>query len=133
MATVAEVREGIRVRLATIDGLRTHAVMPATLNAPAAVVSRRSTTFDTSMDGESDDTTYAITVFIEYTDEPTAQRKLDAYLAPAGATSIRAAVDGDPTLGDMVDWARVARVERDRITEWAGVKYLAADLVVEVG
>jgi hypothetical protein len=133
MATVAQVREGIRVRLATITGLRTHAVMPAALNAPAAVVFRRTTTFDTSMDGESDDLTCGITLFVEFGNERTAQEALDAYLAPAGALSVKAAVDGDPTLGGVVDFARVAGAEADRIVEWSNIKYLAADLVVEVG
>jgi hypothetical protein len=133
VASVQDIREGISARLDTIAGLRAHALMPAVINSPAAVVSRRSTAFDSTMGGESDDLTFAVTVFIEWTDERTAQLKLDSYLGASGATSIKASVEADPTLGGVVDYTRVATVERDRIVEWAGSKYLAADLVIEVG
>lgn len=132
MATVAQIRDGLKTRLDTISGLRGHARMPATLNPPAAVAYRRSTTPDATMDG-ADDWLFAITVFVQYTDEPTAQTNLDAYLAPSGANSIRAAIDADGTLGGVVDYAVVQRIEADRIVEWSGIKYLAADLVIEVG
>jgi hypothetical protein len=131
MATVQEIREGIKVRLDTIVGLRAHAGMPANVNAPAAVVSRRSTAFDSSTD--SDDLTFAVTVMVEHPEDPGSQVKLDAYLAGEGASSIRLAIDGDPTLGGVVDFATAVSVGRDRIVEWAGIKYLAADVVVEVG
>lgn len=131
MATVDQVRDGLKARLDTISGLNAHARMPNTLNVPAAVATRRSTAFDSSF--ESDDWTFAVTVFVRYTDEPTAQTHLDAYLAGSGASSVKAAIEGDPTLGGVVDYAAAVRVERDRIVEWAGIKYLAADVVVEVG
>lgn len=131
MATVQQTREGIRDRLATIAGLRPYAVMPEDINAPAAVVYRRTTEFDTSTD--SDDLTMAVTLFVEWTNTRTAQEALDAYTAGEGASSVRRAIDGDPTLGGAVDWCRVASVEADRITEWAGRKYLSADVVIEVG
>jgi hypothetical protein len=131
MATVQQIREAIKVRLDTIVGLRAHAGMPANVNAPAAVVSRRSTAFDTSTD--SDDLTFAVTVMVEHPEDPSSQVKLDAYLAGEGASSIRLAIDGDPTLGGVVDFATAVSVGRDRIVEWAGIKYLAADVVVEVG
>lgn len=130
MATVQEIRDGLKVRLATIDGLRAHAGMPPDINSPAAVVFRRTTDFDSSTD--SDDLTMGITMFVSLATEG-AQEKLDAYLAGEGASSVRAAIDGDPTLGGVVDWCRVASVEADRVTEWATRKYLSADIVVEVG
>jgi hypothetical protein len=133
VATIAQIRDGIKARLDTIPGLRAHATMPDVLTAPAAVVYRRSTTFDSSMDGDSDDLTCAVTVMVEYTGERIAQTALDTYLGRSGANSIRAALAGDPTLGGVVDFAEVVSAERDRIVEWAGVKYLAADLVVQVG
>jgi hypothetical protein len=133
MATIAQIRDGLKARLDTIPGLRAHATMPDVLTGPAAVVSRRSTTFGTTMDGESDDLTCAVTLFIQYTGERVAQTSLDTYLGPTGANSVKAAVDGDPTLGGVVDYAEVVSAERDRIVEWAGIKWLAADLVVQVG
>jgi hypothetical protein len=134
MATVAEIRNGIKTRLDTIDGIQSYAVLPGDINAPAAVVSRRSTQFDSTFGGASDDLTFAVTVFVHWVGvERDAQEKLDTYLAPTGATSVKAAIEGDPTLGNKVDYARVSSVEQENIREWGGIRYLAADLIVEVG
>jgi hypothetical protein len=84
------------------------------------------------MDGE-DDTTFAVTVLVEWADQVTAQKTLDEYLASTGAKSIKAAIDGDPTLGGIVDYAHATQVEDERILPFVGVEYLAADIVVEVG
>jgi hypothetical protein len=135
MATIQEIRAGIKARLDTIAGLRAHANMPGTINAPAAVVARRSTEFDTTLDGQSDDLTFAVTVFVEWTTDR-AQEKLDAYTASGGASSIRVAINGDPTLGGVVDFAAAVSVGRDRPVEWppgSNQTYLAADVVIEVG
>lgn len=130
MATVQQIREELRVRLATISGLRPHANLPDDIVSPAAVVFRSATVFDSSTD--SDDLQFAVTVFIDWTDARR-QEKLDAYTAGEGASSIRLAIDADPTLGGVVDWCRVARVEPDRIAEYSSKKYLAADIIVDVG
>lgn len=131
MATVQQIRDGLKARLDTISGLNAHAQMPVpSINSPAAVVFRRSTDFDSSTD--SDDLTFGITVFIDLARQ-SAQDELDAYTAGEGANSIRAAIDADPTLGGVVDWCRVAQVESDRVTEWSNVRCLSADIVVQVG
>jgi hypothetical protein len=84
------------------------------------------------MDGE-DDLTFAVTVMVSWADQETAQETLDEYLASTGAKSIKAAIDADPTLGDIVDFAHATLVEDERITAFYGVDYLAADIIVEVG
>jgi len=132
MATVQEIREGIDDRLATITGLRHSPVVPGVVNPPHAFVKRRQTTFGVSMDGE-DDVTFAVTVLVSWADQTTAQEALDEYLASTGAKSIKAAIDADPTLGDIVDFAHATVVEDERIAAFNGVDYLAADIVVEVG
>jgi hypothetical protein len=136
MATVQEIREGIDDRLATIAGLRHSANVPKSPNpAPEgghAYVKRRTTTFGVSMDGE-DDVTFAVTVVVSWAEQQKAQVALDQYLASTGAKSIKAAIDADPTLGGIVDYAHATQVEDERITVFVGVEYLAADIVVEVG
>jgi hypothetical protein len=132
MATVQEIREGIDDRLATIAGLRHSPNVPAVVNPPHAFIKRRQTVFGVSMDGE-DDTTFAVTVLVSWADQVNAQETLDEYLASTGAKSIKAAIDADPTLGDIVDFAHATLVEDERITVFGGVEYLATDIVVEVG
>jgi hypothetical protein len=84
------------------------------------------------MDGE-DDTTFAVTVLVSWADQVAAQKALDGFLASTGATSIKAAIDADPTLDGIVDYAHATLVEEERITLVNSVEYLAADIVVEVG
>jgi hypothetical protein len=132
MATVQEIREGIDDRLATIAGLRHSPNVPTVVNPPHAFVKRRTTTFGVSMDGE-DDTTFAVTVLVSWADQVAAQKALDGFLASTGATSIKAAIDVDPTLDGIVDYAHATLVEEERITLVNSVEYLAADIVVEVG
>lgn len=136
MATVQEIREGIDDRLATVTNLRHDPVVPKSLNPPPegahAFVKRRSTTFDVSMDGE-EDLTFAVTVAVSWADQRAAQLNLDPYLAATGAKSVKAAIDGDPTLGGIVNFCRVASVEEERVAPVNQVDYLAADLVLEVG
>jgi hypothetical protein len=132
MATVQEIREGIDDRLATIAGLRHSPNVPAVVNPPHAFVKRRQTVFGVSMDGE-DDTTFAVTVVMPWADQQTAQKTIDEYLASTGAKSIKAAIDADPTLGGIVDYAHATQVEDERITLVNSIEYLAADIVVEVG
>jgi hypothetical protein len=132
MATVQEIREGIDDRLATIAGLRHSPTVPTVPNPPHAYVKRRQTVFGVSMDGE-DDTTFAVTVLMPWAEQKTAQETIDEYLASTGAKSIKAAIDADPTLGGIVDYAHATLVEDERITVFAGIEYLATDIVVEVG
>jgi hypothetical protein len=132
MATVQEIREGIDDRLATIAGLRHDPNVPGVINPPHAYVKRRQTTFGVSMDGE-DDVMFAVTVLVSWADQVTAQETLDEYLASEGAKSIKVAIDADPTLAGIVDYAHATVVEDDRIVQFYGTDYLAADIVVEVG
>jgi hypothetical protein len=132
MASVQEIREGIDDRLATIAGLRHDPNVPGTINPPHAFVKRRQTVFGVSMDGE-DDLTFAVTVMVSWADQQNAQETLDEYLASTGAKSIKAAIDADPTLDDIVDFAHATLVEDERIAQFNGVDYLAADIIVEVG
>jgi hypothetical protein len=132
MATIAQIRDGLATRLETIDGLRAHRTRPGQINPPCAVVSRRQTRFDQTFDG-ADDFTFAVTVFVQFGNDRTAQEALDAYLNPSGASSVVAAIHGDPTLGGVVDYARVVSAEQDGLETYAEVEYLAVDFVIEVG
>ena len=132
MATNEQIREGLSVRLETIAGLNAYRKAPGNITVPAAIVRRRQTRYDVTLDG-ADDTTWGITLFVSYANIEVAHEALDDYLDPAGASSVVAAVHADPTLGGVVDFTRVASAEGERITNYAGVDYLSVEFVVEVG
>lgn len=128
MATVAEARAALVDQLDD-EGIRAHPTYPGTLNAPAVVVVRRTTTADTAPG--IDDPILAARVFVPWASgNEVAQERLDDLVA-----SVVAAIREDPTLGGVVDSARVSEVETDDLVEYppgAGVRYLSANVVIEV-
>lgn len=132
MATVSAIRDGIKARLATIDGLNTYDTAPDQVLAPAAVVipGKPAVSYDSTMARGSDDYRFTIQLLVSKQIDHDAQDKLDGYLDASGATSVKAAVDG--TLGGTVDFARVATADDYGLTEWNGITYLGARFTVEV-
>ncbi len=132
MATLSGIREALRVRLDTIDGLRAYDVMPGSPQYPAAAVSIKSFQYSRDFDGALTIQFY-IWLYVNATDLVRAQRSLDAYLAPTGTQSIKAAVEADATLGGTADWVNVSgATEGPRLVDMAGAQPLAIPLDCEV-
>lgn len=131
---ITAVREALRTRLLTAfpTGLNVYARWPGALSSPAAVVIRRQTEFDPTFDLAAE-ATLAIKVLVAVGSEDAAGEDLDDYVAPAGALSIRAALEGDPTLGGLVDYLHVATAEGEEITTYKGNDYLSTDLTLVIG
>lgn len=133
MSTMTEVRNALQTRLATITGLRAYSEMPAKPEFPAAAVGIRSLAYSRDFD---DSVLYSFTVWVYVSagrDVERAQAALDTYLAPTGATSIKAALEGDVDLGGTCDWIRVVGAnEGPRLVDVAGAQPLAIPLDVEV-
>jgi len=132
MASDAQIRDGLVTRLQTISGLTGYDHVPGQVNVPAATVSRRLTRFDSVMARGADDFEYVVRVLVSNADPKLAQEAMSLYLAGSGASSIKAAIEGDQTLGGVVDFARVREAGEEGITQVGEVDYLAVDFVVEV-
>ncbi len=129
MGTPAQAKAALAALLDEIDGLRAHSGYPGVLNAPAAVVVRRSTAPDTA--AGVDDFTLAARVMVSWAaGNETAQTKLDGFVE-----DVIAAVRAEPDLDGVVASARVTEVEADDLVEYppgTGAFYLSAAVVVEV-
>lgn len=133
MATISQIRSGIATRLATITGLNTHDIVPSTVNPPAAVVFGPEIDFDSTMARGSDDFRFHIILLVASASDRDAQELLDSYLAPGGATSVKAAVEGaGGDLGGVVDFVRVKEVREYGPQEVNGMSYFGAAVLVEV-
>ena len=100
-ATVTQVATGLATNLATITGLRTSAYQPEQLNTPLAFPTLNTVTFHKAMGGGDVTMDWTITLLVgRYTDR-TAFATLDGYLSYSGATSVRAAIESDRTLGGV--------------------------------
>jgi hypothetical protein len=132
MATLGEIREALRVRVATIDGLHTYRIMSLKPEPPACCVIPRSAQFSQTFDGDVL-YTFDVWVYVSPTDLERAQAAIDEYMAPTGAKSIAAAIHADQSLGGVVDYARVIGwVDYGRMLDVAGGQLLSAPLQVEV-
>ena len=100
-ATVSQVATGLATRLATISGLRTSTYQPEQLNPPFAFPTLNSIQYHKAFGGGDVVMDWTVNVIVgRYTDR-NAFATLDGFLSFSGATSIRAAIEGDKTLGGV--------------------------------
>lgn len=119
--SVAAIASGLQARLATITGLRAYSYQPEQLNPPFAYPILNGATYHRTM-GMGNAVTqldWTVSVIVGRYVDRTAIVALDGYLSPTGATSIRAALEGDLTLGgacaDLIvgSSANISALEQD--------------------
>ncbi len=120
----SQVRDGLKTRLLTISGLRAYDLIPDTVTPPAAVVGQLDFTFDIDNARGLDQAQVDVLVIVQRFSERSGQDLLDAYLAGSGAGSIKAAIEGDRTLGGAVNTLRVTGAEAGTY-ESQGVEFLS--------
>lgn len=107
----SQVRDALKTRLQTISGLRVYEVIPEPVTPPCAIVGQLDFTFDIDNARGLDQANVDIYVIVQRFSERAGQDKLDGYLAGTGATSIKAAIEGDRTLGGTCQTLRVIGAE----------------------
>lgn len=101
MSSVSVIADGLKARLATISGLRAYSYQPEQLNPPFAYPVLNGVTYHQTMGMGNAVTQYDWSVYVvvgRWVDR-VAITNLDGFISPTGATSIRAALEGDLTLG----------------------------------
>ena len=120
----SQVRDGLKTRLQTISGLRAYDLIPDTVTPPAAVVGQLDFTFDIDNARGLDQAQVDVLVIVQRFSERSGQDLLDLYLSGSGASSIKAAIEGDRTLGGVVNTLRVTGAEAGTY-ESQGVEFLS--------
>lgn len=100
-ATVSQVADGLKVRLATVSGLRTFSYQPEQLNPPVAFPVLESVEYHRAFAGGNVQMRWQVFVIVGRYLDRVAHSNLDGYLSYDGATSLRAAIEGDKTLGGV--------------------------------
>lgn len=100
-ATVSQVAVGLKARLATIAGLRTFDYQPEQLNPPVGFPILDSVEYHGAMGGGDVTMRFNIYVVVGRYLDRVAHSQLDGYLSFDGALSLRAALEGDRTLGGV--------------------------------
>lgn len=132
MPTIDEIRAGLRTRLRTIPKWNVYERVPDTIDPDAAVVRYAGTDFDSSMDRGSDEQSYIVQVMTSKASDR-GQDALYPYLDGEGDRSIKVAIEADPTLGGLVEYAIVTDVREPGVAAPAGVEMYSAEVVITVG
>ena len=102
-ATVSQVTDGLKARLATVTGLRTFAYQPEQVNPPVAFPVLDSIDYHRAFGGGDVQMRFTIIVIVGRYLDRVAHTNLDGFLSFSGATSLRAAIEGDKTLGGVAN------------------------------
>ena len=133
MASISDLRAGIATNLATISGLRTSATVPDSINPPIAVVMPNTINYDTAFARTGgDEYEFLVMVIVGRVDERTAQNRLDGYCSGTGASSVKAAIESDKTLGGKAFSLRVTSLRNYNQVTVGDVTYLSGEFVVQV-
>ncbi|CAB4157227.1 hypothetical protein UFOVP688_9 [uncultured Caudovirales phage] len=132
MASISSIRTGLATRLATITGLRTAATIPDNPNPPIAIVIPDSINFDDTFHRGMDTLNFKILVIVGRADERTAQNSIDGFCATSGSSSVKAAIEGDKTLGGTAYDCRVTTMSNYGSVLIGEVTYLSCEFIVVV-
>jgi len=132
MTALTDLRTGLANRLATITGLRSSAYIPDNPQPPVAVVMPGRIQYDTAFGRGSDEYQFTIMLIVGRVADRASQTNLDAYCASSGSTSVKAAVEGDRTLGEKALDCRVTEMTNQGSLAIGDVTYHTAEFSVTV-
>lgn len=102
-STIEQIMLGLEARLATISGLRVSEITPDQINPPQAIVGVPAIPqYHATMAMGHFTLDLSVTLLVSVALDRVGQLRLAGYANPTGATSIRAAIETDKTLGGRV-------------------------------
>lgn len=131
-ATVTQVMDGLKTRLATVSGLRAFSYQPEQLNPPMGFPILNSVTYHRAFNGGDVVFNCSIVIVVGRYLDRTAHALLDNYLSYSGASSIRAAIEGDLTLGGIAQTLIVQSSADVTSLNSADAEFLEIRFLVEV-
>lgn len=132
MSTIGQIQDGLVANLASITGLRTSAFVPDNPQPPIAIPVPKAIEYDKSFGHGLHLFRYDVIVIAVRASERIAQSVLDAYCDPAGASSVKAAIESDRTLGGAAQSLHVGERTDIKALQISEVTYLAAYFDVQV-
>jgi len=130
MASISELRAGIKTNLATIAGLRVSDYQPDNINPPVAIVFPISVDYDDTFQRGMQTYTFSVQIIVGRVSERTGQNAIDAYISSTGANSIKLAIESNKTLSGKAFDTRVTDMRNYGELLVGEVNYLSAEFVV---
>jgi hypothetical protein len=131
-ATPQQIATGLETRLATITGLRVYDHVPDSYGIPCAFVMPDTIEYWGGFAGGNVQQSFIVTVIVGRTSDRAAQKTLYTYTAYDGASSVRAAIEADRTLGGVAQTSIVNSAGNIRMLQQADATYLAIDFDITV-
>jgi hypothetical protein len=132
MTAVTDLRTGLANRLATITGLRSSAYIPDNPQPPVAVVMPGRIQYDTAFGRGSDEYQFTIMLIVGRVADRASQTTLDGYCESSGSRSVKAAIEGDRSLGGKALDCRVTEMTNQGSLAIGDVTYHTAEFSVTV-
>ena len=133
MASLTSIRSGLGTRLETISSLLVYDYVPDSIEPPCAIVGTLSSLeYDNTFSRGSDTYTIQIQLYVSRVDAQDSQETLDGYLASSGASSVKAKVESDVTLGGVAQSTRVVEADNYGVYTINNIDYLGVEFTVEV-
>jgi hypothetical protein len=132
-ATPSQAKDGLKARLATISGLRTYDYQPDQVNPPFAFPTLEEIRYHaTAMGTGGVEMDFTINLILSRQSERIAQDEIDKYMAYSGSQSVRAAIEGDRTLGGVCEDCVVRQAGNISNIDANDTLYVAVDFRVTV-
>jgi hypothetical protein len=132
MTALTDLRTGLANRLTTITGLRSSAYIPDNPQPPVAVVMPGRITYDQAFGRGSDEYQFTIMLIVGRVADRASQTTLDGYCESSGNRSVKAAIEGDRSLGGKALDCRVTEMTNQGSLAIGDVTYHTAEFNVSV-
>tara|TARA_R100000734_G_scaffold18120_1_gene14764 strand:- start:332 stop:739 length:408 start_codon:yes stop_codon:yes gene_type:complete len=133
MASLSSIRDGIKTNLANISSLIVFGYVPDSIEPPTAVVGVvDNIEYDSTMARGADTYNIPVFLYVSRIDAEDSQDTLDAYLASTGASSVKAQVESDITLGGQAQSVRVVEADNYGVYTINNIDYLGVEFMIEV-
>ena len=118
MGEITDIRNGLEVRLKTISGLEVYDHEPdGIMVTPAASIRFEGWTPNTTFGNATGEYRWVVTIRLAGAIPEEQSQEMDDYRNPTGNKSILAAIDGDATLGGVVDYTVMTPDEEIAVTD----------------
>lgn len=130
--TVGEIATAIQTALTTIDGLRTTPFLSDSVNPPVAMVGIQDVDYHGAFSSGDVQHTFTVYLILSRASDRAGIQAMESYMSNDGAQSIRAAIEVDTTLGDVVDASQVTASGPPASISIGGVPYISVPFTVVV-
>jgi hypothetical protein len=131
-ATLSQAATALGTAIGTISGLRVVAHPTDAINPPVAVIEPNSVEYHRAFANGLTQMTFTVTVIVSRVTDRLALANLDPYIATDGASSIRAAIETDQTLGGVVQAVKMTTASQFVTVALADASYFAVQTEVIV-